>query len=324
MQVSLAGLGGNNFGGKLNQKETTAVVNAALDEGVTFIDTAAMYNEGRAEECLGRALGSRRQDVILTTKFGYVEPGDGRTLGGSRANIQTELQASLRRLGTDYIDLYQMHRPDPRTPIEETLRALDDLVRGGEVRYLGTSGFGGWGIADAEWTARDGQLNRFISAQNQWSLLQRGIEKEVAPACASYGVGIIPFFPLASGFLTGKYQRDAPMASDSRLAEWAEHRDPQPAALHDLHAKSAATITSEANFDTLERLTRFAEERGHTILELALSWLASSPTVCSIIAGATSVEQIRSNVAATQAWQLDADEMAGVDAALRGEGRTER
>ena len=307
LQVSLAGLGTNNFGGRLDYEGTASVVDAAIDAGINFFDTADIYGGGLSEEYLGRALGSRREDVLIATKFA-MPMGEGPfTRGGSRHYIERALAASLRRLGTDYIDVYQMHQPDADTPIEETLETLTDLVHRGVVRYIGHSNFSGWQIADADWAARSKGLARFVSAQNEWSLLQRKAEAEIMPACREFGLGQLPFFPLASGFLTGKYRRGEPLPEGTRLAGW---RQAMPARID--------ALTADANFDTLEALEGYAEERGHTILDLALSWLASDPAVSSVIAGATKPEQIEANVASTQAWELSAEEFAEVDALLSG------
>ncbi|MEE9277851.1 MAG: aldo/keto reductase [Dehalococcoidia bacterium] len=308
LQVSLAGLGCNNFGGRLDQAGADAVVHEALDQGITYFDTADMYGDGQSEVLLGKALGARRRDVILGTKFGWTFGEGPYNSGGSRHYVYKAIEGSLRRLGADYIDLFQFHLPDAHTPIEETLEALTDLVREGKVRYIGSSNFAGWQIADADWAATSGNLARFVSAQNDWSLLDRSVEAEVIPACQRFGVGMLPFFPLASGFLTGKYRRGEEPAADSRLALWRK-RNPS----------YVDGVTSETNWDRLERLTEFAQERGHTILELALSWLTSQSVVSSVIAGATSPEQVRSNVAATLAWELDASAMAEVDSALKRE-----
>ena len=307
LKVSLASLGTNNFGMRLDYDQSAAVVEAALDAGINFFDTADIYGGGRSEEYLGRALGSRRQDVLIATKFA-MPIGEGTfTRGGSRHYIERAVAASLDRLGTDYIDVYQMHQPDPDTPIEETLEALTDLVHRGVVRYIGHSNFNGWQISDADWTARTRGLARFVSAQNEWSLLQRGVEAEVMPACRQFGLGQLPFFPLASGFLTGKYRRGADLPEGTRLAAWQRAMPERIAAL-----------TADANFDTLEALERYAADHGRSILDLALSWLASDPAVSSVIAGATKPEQIEANVASTLAWRLTADEFAEVDAVLSG------
>ena len=305
LEVSLAGLGTNNFGMRLDYEGSKSVVEAALDAGINFFDTADIYGGGRSEEFLGKALGGRREDVLIATKFA-MPVGDGPfTRGGSRHYIEKAVARSLKRLGTDYIDVYQMHQPDPKTPIEETLDALSDLVHRGVVRYVGHSNFSGWQIADADWTSRSKGYVRFVSAQNEWSLLERKIEPEIMPACRQFGLGQLPFFPLASGFLTGKYSRGAALPEGTRLAAWAQA---MPARI--------GALTSDANWDKLEGLSRFAEDNGHTILDLALSWLASDPAVSSVIAGATKPEQIEANVAATLSWQLSADDFAEVDEIL--------
>jgi aryl-alcohol dehydrogenase-like predicted oxidoreductase len=222
--------------------------------------------------------------VVLATKFGSSGGRDNpRQRGASRRWLMEAAEDSLRRLGTDYIDLYQMHAPDPDTPVEESLGALDDLVRAGKVRYLGNSNFSGWQIADADWTARTRSLNRFVSAQNLYSLLERGVEGEVLPACERFGLGVLPFFPLASGLLTGKYQRGAPPPEGSRLAAWGSR---------------GTKALSDSNFDKVEKLSAWAAERGHTLLELAFAWLLGHPVVSSVIAGATSAEQVHANAAA--------------------------
>jgi aryl-alcohol dehydrogenase-like predicted oxidoreductase len=288
LAVSVAGLGCNNFGRKLDLDQTRAVVDAALDHGVNLFDTADIYGSppGAAEDLLGQALGKRRDEVVLATKFGMdMHGGNGDDLGarGSRRYIHRAVESSLRRLRTDYIDLYQIHRPDPLTPIEETLSTLDDLVRAGKVRYLGHSNFAGWQMADADWTARHRGLNRFISAQNEYSLLKRGVEAEVVPACEHFGLGLLPFFPLASGLLTGKYQRGVPAPEGSRLS-------------NERYAERFALT----DWDTVETLQRYAQERGLSMLQVAIGGLAAMPAVTSVIAGATTPEQVAANVAAAR------------------------
>ncbi len=305
LQVSLAGLGTNNFGMRLDYEGSKSVVDAALDAGINFFDTADIYGGGLSEEYLGRALGSRREDVLIATKFA-MPVGEGPfTRGGSRHYIEKAVARSLNRLGTDYIDVYQMHQPDLHTPIEETLDALSDLVHRGVVRYVGHSNFSGWQIANADWTARSKGYVRFVSAQNEWSLLERKVEPEIMPACREFGLGQLPFFPLASGFLTGKYTRGADLPEGTRLEAWSRA---MPARI--------GALTSDTNWDKLEGLSSFAEENGHTILDLALSWLASDPAVSSVIAGATKPEQIEANVAATLSWELSAADFAAVDKIL--------
>ena len=291
LKVSQVGLGCNNFGMRIDQKATQGVVDAALDAGISFFDTADIYGGTKSEEFLGKALGKRRQDIILATKFGMRIGDDPRRMGGSRRWIMRAVEDSLTRLGTDYIDLYQFLAPDADTPIDETLRALDDLVTQGKVRYLGNSNFTGWQIADADWTAAGG--TRFVSAQNQYSLLERKVEFEVLPACEHFGLGFLPFFPLGSGLLSGKYSRGEKPPEGTRLAAWG--------------ARGAAAL-SDKNFDKVEALTAWAQERGHTILELAFAWLLGHEVVSSVIAGATTPEQVKAN-AATAAWTLTPEEV---------------
>ena len=276
---------------RIDQDQTQAVVDAALEAGITLFDTADVYGGTKSEEFLGKALGKRRQEIVLATKFGMPIGGDPKKRGGSRKWIMQAVEDSLRRLGTDYIDLYQHHQPDRDTPVEETLRALDDLVTQGKVRYIGNSNYTGWQIADADWTGAGG--TRFTSAQNLYSLLERGVEAEVLPACEHFGVGFLPFFPLASGLLSGKYRRGEAPPEGTRLAAWGAR---------------GAQAMSDANFDKVEALTQWAEARGHTILELAFAWLLGHPAVSSVIAGATSPEQVRANVA-TAEWALTEEEV---------------
>jgi aryl-alcohol dehydrogenase-like predicted oxidoreductase len=298
LKVSEVGLGCNNFGMRIDQEATNAVVAAALDAGINFFDTADIYGGQKSEVMLGQALGARRGEVVLATKFGNPTGAAIDQRGASRGYVIKAVEASLKRLGTDYIDLYQIHLPDPETPIEETLRALDDLVSAGKVRYVGNSNFAGWQIADADWIARGGRLARFVSAQNNYSLLERKVEFEVIPACERFGLGLLPYFPLASGLLTGKYHRGEPPAEGTRLAAWGER---------------GARALSERNFDRLETLSAYAEERGHTLLELAFAWLLGHPAVSSVIAGATRPEQVQANVAAA-AWRLTPEAVSEVSA----------
>jgi aryl-alcohol dehydrogenase-like predicted oxidoreductase len=294
LKVSVVGLGCNNFGMRIDAKATEVVVNAAIDAGITLFDTADVYGGTKSEEFLGKALGKRRHEIVLATKFGMPIGGDVKKRGGSRKWIMQAVEDSLRRLGTDYIDLYQHHQPDRDTPVDETLRALDDLVTQGKVRYIGCSNYTGWQIADADWTAA-GQT-RFTSAQNLYSLLERGVEAEVLPACEHFGLGFLPFFPLASGLLSGKYKRGEPPPDGTRLAVWGARGE---------------QAMSDANFDKVEKLTAWAADRGHTILELAFAWLLGHPVVSSVIAGATSAEQVAANVA-TAEWRLTEEEVAEV------------
>ena len=298
LRVSLAGLGCNNFGGRIDADATAAVVDAALEAGITLFDTADIYGGGHSEEFLGRALGSHRADVIVATKFGMAMGEGPYTTGGSRRYVMRAVEASLRRLGTDYIDLYQMHAPDATTPIEETLDALTDLVHQGKVRYLGSSNFSGWQIADADWTSRTRGLAGFACAQNEWSLLRRAVEREVVPACERFEASLLPYFPLAGGALTGKYRRGEPAPAGTRLV-----------------GDRGTRWLTDANFGRIEALEAFATERDHTVGELALAWLASQRVVCSVIAGATRPEQVRENVAALE-WRLSRDDRGSIDALL--------
>jgi aryl-alcohol dehydrogenase-like predicted oxidoreductase len=301
--VSVVGVGCNNFGRKLDAEGSRAVVDAAFDAGITLFDTADVYGtpHGRSEETLGAALKGRRDDIVLATKFGMEMAGaNGPDHGarGSRRYIIRAVESSLRRLDTDYIDLYQIHAPDPATPIEETLSALDDLVRSGKVRYIGNSNFAGWQIADADWTARAAGLAPFISAQNQYSLLHRKVESEVLPVCEHFGLGFLPFFPLDSGLLSGKYRRSEKPAEGTRLSLDRYRR-----------------WLDGADWDTIEALTGYGEQRGHSLLDVAIAGLASRPAVTSVIAGATTPEQVYANAAAGS-WQLTAEDTAALEEIL--------
>ncbi|HXX48159.1 MAG TPA: aldo/keto reductase [Myxococcota bacterium] len=296
LRVSVVGLGCNNFGQRCDLAQTRAVVAKALDLGVTLFDTADVYGGGGvSEEYLGKALESRRADVVVATKFGMPMGEGPLRRGGSRRWVMQAAENSLRRLGTDHIDLYQIHFPDAGTPIEETLRALDDLVRQGKVRYVGCSNFSGWQVVEAAWTARSAGLAQFVSAQNFYNLLERNVERELVPACNAYGLGVLPYFPLASGLLTGKYQRGVAAPDGTRLA-----------------APRFKGALTDKNFDKVEKLAAFAAEAGHSLLELAIGWLASQAHVPSVIAGATRPEQVEANVRAA-AWKLSAAELAKVN-----------
>jgi aryl-alcohol dehydrogenase-like predicted oxidoreductase len=296
LQVSEVGLGCNNFGGRLDEAGTRAVVHAALDAGIDFFDTADSYGDkGGSETLLGKILGERRKDVILATKFAS-PMRDGARRDASRRYIMQAVEASLARLRTDWIDVYWLHWPDPLTPIEETLRALDDLIRAGKVRYIGACNLAGWQMVEAEWVAREFNLNRFICAQNEFSLVEREPEKELLPALREYDLGLVPYFPLASGLLTGKYHRGKDAPSDSRFANWT--------ALGDRYL-------TEANWNRVEKLGGWCEQRGHSLLELAFAWLLSHREVASVIAGATKPGQIAQNAKAA-AWQLSGEELASL------------
>lgn len=293
--VSRIGLGTNNFGGRIDLERTRAVIDRAIDKGITLFDTADVYGDrGKSEDFIGQCLGERRHDVVIATKLASPMGEGPYRRGTSRRYITDAVEASLRRLRTDYIDLYQLHRPDPETPILETLQVLDDLVHQGKVRYIGHSNFAGWQIVDAQWTAQTEHLVRPISAQHEYSLLDRTIESEILPAIKATGLGLLPYYPLASGFLTGKYRRDR-MPEGARLTNAPAHRRTQ--------------VFSDANFDRLERWEDFATERGHSITDLAFAWLLADPSVSSVIAGATSPEQIDSNAGAGE-WKLSAEDRA--------------
>jgi aryl-alcohol dehydrogenase-like predicted oxidoreductase len=297
LQVSAVGLGCNNFGMRIDKEQTAAVVNRALEVGINFFDTADIYGGTQSEVFLGEALGDRRNHVVVATKFsGPTGEGPGNK-GGSRRYVMHAVENSLRRLGTDYIDLYQYHFPDPKTPIDETLRALDDLVTSGKVRYVGSSNMTGWQVVEADWVAREAHLNPFVTAQNEYSLIDRRAERELVPACRKYGIGILPYFPLASGMLTGKYRRGEAPPEGSRIAAWGSRGE---------------RLLSDRNFDIAEGLERFASERGKTLLDVAIGWLATQDAVSSVISGATKPEQVEANAAAAE-YRLSPDEMEEID-----------
>jgi aryl-alcohol dehydrogenase-like predicted oxidoreductase len=296
--VSVAGLGCNNFGRRLDLDGTRAVVDAALEAGITLLDTADTYgNGGGSEELLGQVLAGRRDEVVLATKFGYqgFDMGYGTAAGakGGRAYIRRAVGMSLRRLRTDYLDLYQFHTPDPVTPVEETLAALNELVAEGKVRYFGHSNFTGWQIADAAHLAREAGTAPFVSAQNHWSLLERGAEAEVVPAARHFGLGVLPYFPLANGLLTGKVRKGQDPPPGSRLA-------------------SRRTYLTDSKLDRVEALIAWAGERGRTVLEVAVGALAAQPGCTSVIAGATTAEQVKANAAASD-WIPSAEDLADLD-----------
>lgn len=297
LRVSIVGLGCNNFGGRLDIAGTQRVVDKAIELGITLFDTADIYgNQGGSEEQLGQILGGRRNQIVLATKFGMAMDS-GEKKGASRRHIMNAVEDSLRRLRTDWIDLYQLHQRDALTPIEETLRALDDLVHAGKVRYIGCSNLPAWEVVESLWTSRESNLHAFISCQDEYSLLVRDPERELLPAVRKYGLGLLPYFPLASGLLTGKYRRDQAMPEGARLT----------------NSKGLADrYINEKNWTMVEELRTFCESRGRSLLELAFSWLVAHPEVSSVIAGATKPEQLESNVNATE-WQLTPEELAEVD-----------
>lgn len=302
LRVSAVGLGCNNFGRAGTATETIAgtraVLDAAIDSGVTFLDTADVYGRefGLSEALMGEALAGRRDQVVVATKFGHADlapalPGGAK---GSRAHIRRAVEGSLRRLRTDWIDLYQLHTPDPATPIDETLDALADLVHEGKVRYVGHSNFAGWQIAEADFAASG---VRFVSTQNQYSLLARAAEREVIPAAERFGLGLLPFFPLHNGLLTGKFTREGG-PEGSRIMRQRPH------------------LWRDAPWDALERYRAFCDDRGVSMLEATFAWFLANPTVSSVIAGATSPEQVRANAAAATAWTPNAEDIAEIDGIL--------
>jgi len=296
-EVSLVGLGTNNFGGRIGRDASRRVLDKALELGVTLIDTADVYgNKGGSETILGEALGARRKDVVLATKFG-LPMGDGNGGGASRRYLMQAIEASLRRLNTDWIDLYQLHRADPKTPIEETLRALDDLIKAGKVRFIGCSNLSAAQLDAAQAAAAQHGLSAFVTCQDEYNLLDRTIEQDRIAVMQRYGLGLLPYFPLASGLLSGKYRRGTPMPGGSRLTYSAHHAD---------------GVLTPHNCRIVENLTSFASRRGHSLLQLAMSWLASRPYLASIIAGATTPEQVEQNVAAAD-WVLSAADLAEID-----------
>jgi len=296
LDVSVVGLGCNNFGGKLDERATAAVVHAALDAGITLFDTADIYGGTKSEVFLGRALGQRRNDVVIATKFGMAV--DDRRKGARPEYVRQAAEDSLRRLGTDRIDLYQLHQPDPEVPIAETLGALDDLVRAGKLREIGCSNFSVEQIRETEAAVRPGAA-RFVSVQNEYSLLHREPERDVLPECERLGLAFLPYFPLASGLLTGKYRRGRPAPEGSRLAPGGRHAD----------------SVNDQSLSLVESLLQFATAHGHTLVDLAVSWLLARPIVASVIAGATSPEQVRMNAAAA-GWKVSPTELAQIDQLL--------
>jgi len=298
LEVSVVGLGCNNFGMRIDLEQSRTVIHKAIDLGITLFDTADIYGKrGGSETILGQVLGERRKDIVLATKFGG-QMDDGGTLKGASARyIAKAAESSLKRLQTDWIDLYQLHFPDPRTPMEETLRALDDLVTQGKVRFIGCSNLPAWQVVDAQWIAKNFRLSSFVCSQNEYSLVMREADRELLPALQAFGLGLLPYFPLASGLLTGKYNRNAPAPVDSRFM-----------ALKGLGDR----YLTEANWQIVEQLEKFCAQHEHSMLELAFSWLLARPAVASVIAGATKPEQLEQNANAAD-WALTPDEMAEID-----------
>jgi aryl-alcohol dehydrogenase-like predicted oxidoreductase len=291
LEVTLTGLGCNNFGWRIDAEQATRVVGTALDSGINFFDTADIYDKGHSEEYLGRALAGRRREAVIATKFGM--KFDDERQGANPTYVRQAVEDSLRRLGTDYIDLYQLHQPDPKTPIADTLGALDELVREGKVREIGCSNFSAEQIREAEGAA--GSRKHFASVQNHYNLFHREPEAEVLPECRRRGLAFLPYFPLANGLLAGKYRRGQPLPKGSRA-----------------DAGFGPKVFTEANIEKVERLIEFAARRDHSLLELAFSWLAAQPAVASIIAGAVSPEQVRANAAAP-GWRLSAEDLREID-----------
>ncbi|MBT5048023.1 MAG: aldo/keto reductase [Rhodospirillaceae bacterium] len=292
IDLPIVGLGCNAFGRRLDEEASRPVIHAALDAGVTFFDTAEGYGDGLSEEFIGRALEGRRDEVILATKFGLRTahiPGKAK---GSRENAMAAIDKSLKRLRTDHIDLYQLHMPDPSTPIAETLEAMNDMVKAGKVRLIGCSNFSAAQLREAIQVAADRGLDCFVTAQNQWSVLDRDIEGDLVPVCADNEIGILPYYPLAKGLLTGKYRRDAAAPQGSRLAGSGD--------------------LSRADFETIEKLEQFATGRGFNLLTLAVSWLASQPTTASVISGASRAEQLSQNATAAN-WKMTPEDLAEID-----------
>ncbi len=297
LQVSVVGLGCNNFGfvAGMDTKASRKVIDKAIEAGINFFDTSDSY--GNSEEILGEVLGERRQKIVLATKFGSQLDQEGKKKGASRAYILLAIESSLRRLRTDWIDLYQLHRPDPNTPMEETLRTLDDLVHQGKVRHIGCSNLSATQLVHAQSIAESNHLTSFVSSQDEYSLLVRHIEQELLLVVEKYGMAEIPYFPLASGLLTGKYRKGQAAPKGSRLAE---------------RQGLADRYLNETNVEKVERLKHFAKEHNHTLLELAFSWLLARPAVASVIAGATKPEQVEKNAVSAH-WELSSEELAEID-----------
>jgi aryl-alcohol dehydrogenase-like predicted oxidoreductase len=297
LRVSPVGLGCNNFGIRLDLAAATEVVDAALDAGITVFDTADIYgNRGGSETILGQALGTRRKNVVIVTKFGMAMDEEGKLKGGSARYVATAVEASLKRLKTDWIDLYYLHRPDPTTPIEETLRALDTLVRDGKVRHIGCSNMPAADVVTAQKISQTNGLTRFVSCEDQYNLLSRQIEVELVPAMETHGLSLLPYFPLAAGMLTGKYKFGAEMPQGTRMK----------------NKRYSDRFLNDGNFHIVEKLREFSAQRNRSMLELAFGWLLSKPVVGCVIAGASTADQVRQNAAAT-GWQLDATDMAEAD-----------
>ena len=297
LKVSEIGLGGNNFGGRSDTEQSIKVINDALEMGINFIDSAELYADGKSEEIIGQALKGKRSQVIIATKFAYPRSLTPAQQGGSRDYIMKAVEVSLKRLKTDYVDLYYIHWNDPSTPILETLRTMDNLVRSGKVRYIACSNYDAWQLDDAWWTSKAHNLEPFIAVQPKYHMLDRSIEKELVPCCEAHGISVIPWGPLASGFLTGKYHRGKKIPTGMRLEK--------PFSIYN-------DIVTDENYDKLDKLESFAKEHGHSVGELAIAWLLSYPWLGSVIAGVMNKEQISANIAAAD-WKLTAEDKVEID-----------
>lgn len=303
VRVSVIGLGGNRFGSEeVPQSEVTRIIDRALEAGVNFIDTANIYNEGRSEETLGQALKGRMHRVVIATKFSYPRKTSANSWGASRYHMMQSIEKSLRRMQTDHVDLYYCHRWDDTTPIDETLRGLDDLIRMGKVCYIGASAYASWQLAHANVLAELKGWSRFVVLQSEYNMLKRDVEREVLPYCRAHGVGFVPYYPLAGGFLTGKYEMGKPPPAGSRGES----------------ARNVREFMNPRNFSVLGKLAAWAKDHGRGLNELAQAWLLAQPSVCSVITGAKNVEQVTSNVKAGD-WALGAEQLKEIDAILKGE-----
>jgi len=304
LRASLLGLGCNNFGPRLDLEATKRVVHRALDVGITFFDTADVYGNGASETLLGEVLGDQRKGILIASKFGMAMDKAGKLFGGSRSYVIRAVEASLKRLRTDWIDLYQLHQPDPLTPIDETLRALDDLIAQGKVRYIGCSNLPAWQVIEANFTAAANGFSKFISCQEEYSLLVRDIDRELLPAMKKHKLGLLPYRPIAGGYLTGKYKRNMPLPEGARLSGESMKR-------------FADRFLTPANWDKLERLEVLAKEWNRSLLDIAFGWLASKPFIPSVIAGASTPEQVSLNLKAVTCG-LTGDEVAQIEALFSG------
>ena len=311
LKVSAIGLGGNNFGGRADEKMSLDVLRHAFDLGVNYVDTSPAYGLGKSEEAIGKAVKGIRSDIIIATKFGSNSSYRPDRQRGARTYIMDSVENSLKRLGTDYIDILYMHNPDPETPILETLRTLDNLIRTGKVRYIGCSSFAAWQLADAMWTSKAHNLESFITAGGPYNVLERHLDREFVPCCRNYGVSVVPTVPLAAGFLTGKYRRGQSSPRATRKPSREERRG-SLALTPSMGARNMGDVLIDANFDKLEKLEAFAKERGHSVGDLAIAWLLAHPWLGTVIAGAMTPEQVTLNVASGE-WKLTPEEVAQID-----------